>query len=333
MSAPTVSRETPTETGRGSRAAPRTDIQALRALAVSLVFAYHLWPEHLTGGFIGVDVFFVISGFLISSHLLSKPPTPVADITRFWSRRIKRLLPASLLVLAVTLDRLSPRRPRDPVGEHRPASRRRGALRRELAAGHRFGRLPRRRERADPGPALLVAVGGGAVLLRLAGPDRTAGLVGPAAGPVGGPCSSVSCVIAGRLLSYSVWETATAPAAAYFVTPTRAWEFALGGVLACVVTGTDPDDATTPPVLASDRAGRHVVAAAGWPRSRSRRSSTTRTHTLPQLDGCRCRPPARVAVMAAGLTPAMGSSVGDSRCEECSGWATSRTRSTCGTGR
>ena len=54
------------------RSAPRTDIQALRALAVSLVCAYHLWPDHLTGGFIGVDVFFVISGFLISSHLLGE---------------------------------------------------------------------------------------------------------------------------------------------------------------------------------------------------------------------------------------------------------------------
>src|SRR6478735_1528300 len=52
---------------------PRTDIQALQALAVSLVFAYHLFPETITGGYVGVDVFFVLSGFLISAHLLGQP--------------------------------------------------------------------------------------------------------------------------------------------------------------------------------------------------------------------------------------------------------------------
>ena len=48
----------------------RTDIQAMRALAVVLVVCNHLWPLGLPGGYVGVDVFFVISGFLISSHLV-----------------------------------------------------------------------------------------------------------------------------------------------------------------------------------------------------------------------------------------------------------------------
>ncbi len=80
---------TPTRTGSGFR----TDIQGLRALAVSLVLIYHLMPDRLSGGFVGVDVFFVISGFLITSHLYTQPPYGVADLLACWARRIRRLLP------------------------------------------------------------------------------------------------------------------------------------------------------------------------------------------------------------------------------------------------
>jgi len=76
----------------------RADIQGLRAIAVSLVLLFHLWPNRLGGGFVGVDVFFVISGFLITSHLYSRPPRTARDLAAFWSHRIRRLLPASLLV-------------------------------------------------------------------------------------------------------------------------------------------------------------------------------------------------------------------------------------------
>ncbi len=48
----------------------RAEIQALRAVAVSLVLVYHLWPAAVPGGYVGVDVFFAISGFLITSLLL-----------------------------------------------------------------------------------------------------------------------------------------------------------------------------------------------------------------------------------------------------------------------
>src|SRR5690606_22540674 len=70
-------------------------------LAVGIVLLYHLWPTTFDGGFVGVDIFFVISGFLITSHLIKKPPRGWGDIASFWARRIKRLLPASLLVLFV----------------------------------------------------------------------------------------------------------------------------------------------------------------------------------------------------------------------------------------
>jgi peptidoglycan/LPS O-acetylase OafA/YrhL len=80
----------------------REDIQGLRAVAVLMVLAYHLWPRGLTGGFVGVDVFFVISGFLITAHLLQHPPSRPRDLLEFWGRRIRRLLPAAFLVLAAT---------------------------------------------------------------------------------------------------------------------------------------------------------------------------------------------------------------------------------------
>jgi len=81
----------------------RKDIQALRALAVMAVFVYHLRPSALTGGFVGVDVFFVLSGFLISAHLFSEfAKTGKLNVLKFWARRAKRLLPASLVVLFFT---------------------------------------------------------------------------------------------------------------------------------------------------------------------------------------------------------------------------------------
>lgn len=81
----------------------RKDIQALRALAVMAVFVYHLRPSMLTGGFIGVDVFFVLSGYLISSHLFQEfHKSGTLSLSKFWSRRAKRLLPASFTVLAAT---------------------------------------------------------------------------------------------------------------------------------------------------------------------------------------------------------------------------------------
>lgn len=78
------------------------EVQALRAVAVLLVVVYHLWPGRLPGGFVGVDVFFVISGFLITLHLLgSLLESGRIHLLRFWANRIWRLIPASLLVLGV----------------------------------------------------------------------------------------------------------------------------------------------------------------------------------------------------------------------------------------
>lgn len=78
----------------------RTDLQGLRALGVLLVVAYHLWPDRVPGGFIGVDVFFVISGYLMATHLINTHTDSIRSAVVFWSKRVKRLLPVALFVLA-----------------------------------------------------------------------------------------------------------------------------------------------------------------------------------------------------------------------------------------
>ena len=75
-------------------------VQGLRAIAVLAVVAFHLWPQSLPGGFAGVDVFFVISGFLITGHLARElSATGRIRMAAFWARRARRLLPAALVVL------------------------------------------------------------------------------------------------------------------------------------------------------------------------------------------------------------------------------------------
>lgn len=77
-------------------------LDGLRAVAVGLVVVYHLFPDLLPGGFLGVDIFFVISGFLITTLLLSEHErTGRIALGSFWRRRARRLLPALALVLLV----------------------------------------------------------------------------------------------------------------------------------------------------------------------------------------------------------------------------------------
>ncbi len=214
--------------------AVRRDIQGLRAVAVALVVAYHLWPAAVPGGFIGVDVFFVISGFLITAHLLQTPPTSRRALGQFWARRIRRLLPASLLVIAATL--VTARLVAPPTEWGRTAREaiastfyvENWALARSATdylatdanptALQHFWSLGVEEQFYLVWPLLLAAA-----FWWSAGPSthrRAAALV-------------ISTVVLASF-GYSLLLTAQNPAAAYFVTPTRMWELGAGGLLAVV---------------------------------------------------------------------------------------------------
>ena len=77
----------------------RADIDGLRAIAVLLVVGFHAFPAWVKGGFVGVDIFFVISGYLISTIIFGSLERNSFSFVEFYSRRIKRIFPALLLVL------------------------------------------------------------------------------------------------------------------------------------------------------------------------------------------------------------------------------------------
>jgi peptidoglycan/LPS O-acetylase OafA/YrhL len=82
----------------------RPDVEGLRAFAVIVVVAFHLGLARVGGGFVGVDVFFVLSGFLITRVLVKElSNTGRISLRSFWARRARRLLPASTLVIVVTV--------------------------------------------------------------------------------------------------------------------------------------------------------------------------------------------------------------------------------------
>ncbi len=77
----------------------RPDIDGLRAIAVVCVIAYHFFPGYMAGGFVGVDIFFVISGYLITNVILGSVSRGSFSFLDFYFRRIKRIFPALLLVM------------------------------------------------------------------------------------------------------------------------------------------------------------------------------------------------------------------------------------------
>jgi peptidoglycan/LPS O-acetylase OafA/YrhL len=210
----------------------RPDIEGLRAVAVLLVVLSHLlgWPA---GGFVGVDVFFVISGFLITGLLVREHErTGSFSLRQFYVRRIRRLLPAAALVLVVTnvaasLLFLAGRAQQtlvDSVWAFGFLANVRFALlgtdyferTRPPSPVQHYWSLSVEEQFYVVWPWLVL----GALLLGVRLGRRRAVLA-----------LAVATVLAGSL-AWSVAATAASPTTAYFSTPARAWELAVGALLA-----------------------------------------------------------------------------------------------------
>ena len=226
----------------------RADIQGLRAIAVGAVLAYHLWPGRLTGGYVGVDVFLVISGYLITAHLLRDPPTTWAGVGRFWGRRVRRLLPASALVIVVTVGAAAlvlPSTLLRTTGAEAVSSAlyvQNWVLARTstdylastgaATALRHYWSLSVEEQYYLVWPLLV----GGATVLGLWWASRRAPRR-PGACAIAGPRMVLWFVLGLVLASSLAWSihlTSVNPAAAYYVTTTRLWELALGGAVALV---------------------------------------------------------------------------------------------------
>ena len=227
----------------------RPEIQALRAVAVTLVLVYHLWPTPLPGGFVGVDVFFVISGFLITSHLLREVVrTGTVSITHFWARRIRRLLPAAYAVLLASFAATVwwvPRSAWEQAYQEIGASAVYAvnwllainsvdylAADRTPSIAQHYWSLAVEEQFYIVWPLLIVLA---IALARRYWPrssdaeaDRSKSLIAFAVG--------LGLIGLGSL-AFSIVATAWSQPIAYFITPTRAWEFAAGGLLAFAPIG------------------------------------------------------------------------------------------------
>ena len=227
--------------GRGYR----PDIQGMRALAVGMVVVYHLYPSLLAGGFAGVDVFFVISGFLITGHLLREyHKAGRIGLLDFWGRRAKRLVPAAALVLTVTWVAsrfvLPATRLADTAAQIRAsalyfqnwqlASNAVDYLKSDSAASpvQHFWSLSVEEQFYLGWPLLFVLAAVMALTARRTSERRARGQHAV--------LFLAGAVVAGSLW-YSVYYTHANPAGAYFVTTTRIWELGLGGLLALLPAG------------------------------------------------------------------------------------------------
>jgi peptidoglycan/LPS O-acetylase OafA/YrhL len=217
----------------------RPDIEGLRAVAVGVVLLYHAGVPFAPGGYVGVDVFFVISGFLITGLLVRElEKAQGISLARFYSRRAKRLLPSTVVVLAFVVLVALALPLYDPVRMDELssgvvacalyvmnwllASRATDYFAAGLASSpvQHFWTLAVEEQFYLIWPALLLAA---------AWVSRLAGRRSPR------PALTVAfAALAVSSLAYGVYSTEAQAGAAYFSTLTRGWELALGGMLALV---------------------------------------------------------------------------------------------------
>ncbi|MBH0110862.1 acyltransferase [Salinibacterium sp. NG22] len=217
----------------------RGDINGLRVLAIGPVVAFHAGFPGFSGGFIGVDVFFVISGFLITTNLVREvTATSRVNVAQFWAKRVRRLLPASVLMILVTL----------PLALWILSPLQWSTLGRDAGSALLYISNFVFAQQAtdyfavdlgDPSPYLhmwslgveeqfyvlwpLLIIAAAAFARRRGVSIQRILLV----------AFSVTIVLSFAL---SLYWTQTAPAAAFYLLPTRAWEFAAAGLVAMLST-------------------------------------------------------------------------------------------------
>ena len=214
----------------GERDGFRPDIEGLRAIAVTLVLLYHAAVPGFGGGFVGVDVFFVLSGFLITGLLLRElERTGSISLPSFYARRLRRLLPAVALVILVTVVAsvvvLSPLRAADVAADGVAASLYASNLRFAIQATDYL------QSELAPSPLLhLWSLGveeqfylfWPALLLvaTLGSRDRARRV------------AVLSVVVVAASFGLSLWLTTASAPWAFFSLPSRAWEIGIGALLA-----------------------------------------------------------------------------------------------------
>ena len=213
----------------------RPDIEGLRGIAILLVLLFHAGLPWTPGGFVGVDVFFVISGFLITGKLWRESQQPGGlNITRFYAWRIRRLLPAALVAVAlISLVGLLLAAPLD-----RSELAADGAASALSIANMRFiGSVDYFAATTSPSPFLhfwSLSV------------EEQFYLVWPALIVLltwrgGSSRRLIVALLIGVVASFalSIWLTDTSPARAFYLLPTRVWQLGVGGLLALIgVAGT-----------------------------------------------------------------------------------------------
>ena len=216
----------------------RKDVDGLRAVAIVSVVLFHAFPEFVPGGFVGVDIFFVISGYLITSILFAELNSNQFSILDFWIRRCRRIIPALFFLLAVvTLAAFVLLLPDD-------LSQYGGML---AAAASFFANI-----HLGPGPRLFRSGIPSTTLCSTSGRLPSRSNIMSSGRCCSRSCSPFSLLFLSRLfarlnrkyllpclfaillcsLAYSQWTAIHAPLTAFFSLPSRAFELLIGASLA-----------------------------------------------------------------------------------------------------